>query len=310
MRRLTSLLSLLLLLLSAPALAQQEWREMEYADLNGVRIAYDEVGSGEPILFVHGGQVADSFLPMLSEPSLEGYRRISMHVRGNGQSGDSEEPFTYQVAAADGLELLRHLGISEAHVVAHSSSGRVALYMAMAAPDLVQSLVLLEGRAPDVEGLSRMDRREQYAEDNPDADDLEGPFAAERPDRTREDRAAFWLEMTLGPEWQDVIADVYPHAQEHLIRAYGRTRPGDGQRDPSITNPRVAEADYANIGSPIMYIASEAMHPAMQTVIDFLKERFPDTIVEVAGETHMLQVLHPAAAAQTIRDFVSQHPID
>src|SRR3981081_639480 len=40
--------------------------------------------------------------------------------------------------------LLEHLGISRAHVVGHSSGGSIALQLALDAPDLVQSLALLE----------------------------------------------------------------------------------------------------------------------------------------------------------------------
>ena len=39
---------------------------MEKAKLNGVMLEYEVTGSGEPVLLISTGPIADSFLPLLS----------------------------------------------------------------------------------------------------------------------------------------------------------------------------------------------------------------------------------------------------
>ena len=40
---------------------------MDKAKVNGVEVAYEVTGSGEPVLLISTGPIADSFLPFLSE---------------------------------------------------------------------------------------------------------------------------------------------------------------------------------------------------------------------------------------------------
>ena len=55
---------------------------METAKVNGVELAYEAKGSGEPVLLIGTGPIADSFLPFLSEQALvERYRLIRYHQR-------------------------------------------------------------------------------------------------------------------------------------------------------------------------------------------------------------------------------------
>ena len=273
---------------------RDKWREMNYATVNGVEIAYDDVGTGETILLIHGGTVADSFVPILDEPALSRYRLINMHRRGNGQSGDYEGSNDYQRTTADALALLSHLGVSKVHVVAHSAGGQPALYLAMTASDVVQSLVVVEPNVPYIEGM-----------------DLENP---ERPAREAERQrlapliqadpyfgADQWLDMMLGPDWRTILSSVYLHAPDHLARVYAAGR--------QPIRPRVAESDYENIQAPVLWVWSEQREPRLERLSAFLREQIPTMEYTTAGETHMLQVLYPEPLAIVIADFVEQYPI-
>jgi len=59
---------------------------MERAVVDGVALAYEIVGQGEPVMFIHGGFVADALRPLLAEPTLAGrYRLLRYHRRGYGE---------------------------------------------------------------------------------------------------------------------------------------------------------------------------------------------------------------------------------
>jgi pimeloyl-ACP methyl ester carboxylesterase len=119
---------------------------MQLAHLDGVELEYDEVGSGEPLLLIHGGVIgAESFVPLVAEPSVANrWRMIRYNRRGYVGSSRATPPSSMSQQAADARALLGHLGISRAHVLGHSFGGAIAIQLALDAPDLVASLALLE----------------------------------------------------------------------------------------------------------------------------------------------------------------------
>ena len=118
---------------------------MDKAVVDGVTLEYEARGAGEPVVFIHGALIADTFRPMLTEPSLaEGYHLVLYHRRGH--EGSSPAAGTIGVAdhAADCRAVLRGLGITHAHIVGHSYGGCIALQFALDYPAVVHSLTLIE----------------------------------------------------------------------------------------------------------------------------------------------------------------------
>jgi hypothetical protein len=53
---------------------------MKQARLNGVELEYEVQGSGEPVLLIGTGPIADSFVPFFAEETLTSrYRLIRYH---------------------------------------------------------------------------------------------------------------------------------------------------------------------------------------------------------------------------------------
>lgn len=118
---------------------------MERARNDGVELEYEVSGRGEPVVFIHGAFIADTFRPLLAEPSLAGhYRLILYHRRGYAGSSRASEPISVARQAADCRALLRHLDVERAHVMGHSYGAIVALQLALDTPSVVHSLALLE----------------------------------------------------------------------------------------------------------------------------------------------------------------------
>jgi pimeloyl-ACP methyl ester carboxylesterase len=117
---------------------------MQLADIDGITLEYEAQGSGEPIVFIHGAHIGDTYRPLMTESALKNYRLIRYHRRGYAGSSRPDGALSVSAHAADCLALLRKLDAVPARVVGHSSGGVIALQLALDAPEAVRSLTLLE----------------------------------------------------------------------------------------------------------------------------------------------------------------------
>src|SRR2546427_435130 len=110
---------------------------------DGVKLYYEEAGSGIPILFVH--EFAGDHRSW--EPQLRffsrAYRTIAYNARGYPPSDVPADPSRYSQARArdDAIAVLDHLGIDRAHVVGLSMGGFATLHVGLAHPQRALSLV-------------------------------------------------------------------------------------------------------------------------------------------------------------------------
>lgn len=101
-------------------------------------------GEGVPVLFVHGSFADHRAWAGLSDDVAAGHRFLAytQRLHGTGQ-WPTDKPFSQEVFAEDLVAILGTLD-EPAHVVAWSSSGGTAMRAAIAAPDLVRSVVIFE----------------------------------------------------------------------------------------------------------------------------------------------------------------------
>ena len=91
---------------------------MRRANVRNTNLDYEAVGSGEPVLLIHGALVADGLRPLAEGDGLaERYRLIVYHRRGVAGSDGVRPPYTLKDQAADAQALLGELGIERGHVV-------------------------------------------------------------------------------------------------------------------------------------------------------------------------------------------------
>jgi pimeloyl-ACP methyl ester carboxylesterase len=109
---------------------------------------------GTPILFVHGIAHNRSVWEKLTRELPDGFRPISVDLRGHGESPWSmEADYDLRDYAADLPALLDDLRIGRAYIVAHSLGGNVSTLFASAHPERVLALALVDtGPALDVTG--------------------------------------------------------------------------------------------------------------------------------------------------------------
>ena len=114
-----------------------------FSSQGGVRLHYEETGSGPPIVFCHefAGD-SRSWEPQVRYFSHR-FRVITFNARGYPPSDVPTDPASYSMALAidDVVQLLRHLEIPSAHVVGFSMGSFTSLFFGMHHPDLARSVV-------------------------------------------------------------------------------------------------------------------------------------------------------------------------
>lgn len=115
---------------------------------NGIDTHYIEAGSGQPVIFVHGGGAgADGFgnwsrtLPILSRE----FRSIAVDMLGFGQTDKPDGAFEYSQAARNVhlIGFIEALGLRRVSLVGNSMGGCTSIGVAVERPDLVDKLVLM-----------------------------------------------------------------------------------------------------------------------------------------------------------------------
>ncbi len=129
------------------------------AACNVVRVtnlAYDDRGTGEPVVFIAGhGGAGRTWLPHQVPAFLAaGYRCITFDNRGIGAT-ENAEGFTTQTMVADTAALIESLGAAPARIVGVSMGSYIAQELMVARPDLVSAAVLMATRG-------RLDRAREF----------------------------------------------------------------------------------------------------------------------------------------------------
>jgi pimeloyl-ACP methyl ester carboxylesterase len=119
---------------------------------DGVRLAYEVRGDGEPLVLVHGlGYDRFGWGP-LPDLLAQDFRLVLFDNRGVGESDVPEGPYAVAQLAADLAAVLDDAGIAAAHVLGVSLGGFVAQEFALAHPERVRRLVLASTAASSTRG--------------------------------------------------------------------------------------------------------------------------------------------------------------
>jgi proline iminopeptidase len=161
------------------------------AEVNGTRLFFRRIGTGDPLLVVHGGPVLEHgyLLPHLA-PLAEDYELILADQRLSGRSSGTVEAESVRLAKfVDDIEQLRReLGLGRVHLLAHSWGGLLATHYALSYPESLSSLILvspmaassdlwqqeqqalMQGLDPAIsEALREIRESEAFAEQRPEA---------------------------------------------------------------------------------------------------------------------------------------------
>jgi proline iminopeptidase len=264
---------------------------------DGVRLYYEDVGSGTPIVFVHefSGDYG-SWEPQMRYFSRR-HRCITFSFRGYKPSDvpPSPDAYTYRHFMGDVLAVLDHLALAKAHVVGLSMGGYSALQVALRHPQRALSLTL----AGTGSGSERAYTEEFRKRARESADKFEKMGSAEvaKTVGVSPNRVSFSIRDPRGfKEFLDAFAAHDAQGSAHTQRKF------QGER-PSIYD---FEDDIRRLEVPTLIIVGDEDDGCIEPSL-FLKKTIAASGLAVFPKTgHVVNLEEPALFNQTLDAFLTQ----
>jgi pimeloyl-ACP methyl ester carboxylesterase len=265
--------------------------------INGAELEVRDRGSGQPVVFIHGG-MGDECAAVVKEPPLaDHYRVIDYHRRGWGNSSRSEDVMSVSQQAADCRAVIENIGVQRAHFVGQSYGGAILLQLALDAPLAVQSLSLQEPPLPSVlfkspEFGAVVERAgAMYA-----SGDKSGAIATFATEMGGDDfRATF--DLTLPPGY----FERWVEAADTLFQS----------EFPSLSAWTFTREDAARITQPVLNMVGANTRGYFREVHETIRTWLPHAEnLEVPDATHAALQTNPKGSAERLAAFFSRHRME
>jgi pimeloyl-ACP methyl ester carboxylesterase len=116
---------------------------------DGVRIAYDVAGTGEPLILVHGSALSKAIWRGLGYLGAlkHDYRVITVDLRGHGRSDKPHRPEEYAMerVVGDLLAVLAETGTDSVHYLGYSFGARAGFALAAEQPQRLRTFISAAG---------------------------------------------------------------------------------------------------------------------------------------------------------------------
>lgn len=271
---------------------------MDRARVNGTELEYEASGSGEPVLLIGPGPIADSFLPLQQEPALaHSYRLVRYRQRGQGGGSPAAAPVSFREHAADAAALAAHLGISRAHAVGHSTGAAIALQLAADRPALVQSLALLEPPLVGAPGAAHFLERA-------------APSLAAHAAGDRRWAMTGFLSLASGLDWETCGTVIEQRVSGGAALAIGDADLFFASYLPALEAWQFGPDEAAAIRQPVLSVLGTETDRFFADGHELLRSWFPQLEeCRIDGAGHLLHLQRPELVAEGLAGFLARHPI-
>jgi len=211
---------------------------------DGVKLYYEEVGSGAPIVFVHEFAADHRSWEMQMRHFGQRYRCITWSTRGYPPSDVPEKPTSYSQARAadDILAILDHLKLDKAHIVGLSMGGFATLHFGFRHAARARSLV--------VAGVG---------------------YGAEKQEASKFKSEAAIVAKSLQTEGMQKFAEKY---------AYGPTRVQFENKDPrGFAQFKKELGEHSALGSANTQIGVQGERPSLYDLLDQMRALTVPTLI-------------------------------
>jgi pimeloyl-ACP methyl ester carboxylesterase len=258
---------------------------MATATIGDITIGYDDEGTGEALVLVHGHPFDRSmWRPQFERFSRAGWRVIAPDLRGYGESTVVPGKTTLDVFARDIAALVDRLGVDRFVLGGLSMGGQIVLECHRLFPQRLRGLVLADTSAPSDTEAGRDVRR----------------ATAER-----------LLREGMGPYAGEVLHKMVsrsapPHVIMHVLRMMRGTDPEGAA---AALRGRAERPDYvamlAEVAVPALVVVGAADEYTPVADARLMSESIPGaTLVVVEGAAHMPNLERPAEFDEALQAFL------
>jgi pimeloyl-ACP methyl ester carboxylesterase len=293
----------------------------KFADVNGVRMHYVSAGSGPLIIFLHGfPEFWYEWKDQLTEFGRD-HLAVAPDMRGYNLSGKPAEVDQYQMKylVEDVRALANHLGKKKFTLVGHDWGGAVAWAFAIAHPEYLDKLVIVNAPHP---GVFARELRSNPAQQK--ASEYMLMFRGDKAEDTLSaNNYAVLVNIVLGSGLKNGVFDEddkkaylaawsQPGALTGGLNYYRASRigppPPSGSTASEQSSPNFApDASKLTVHVPVLVIWGENDTALLTGNLDGLDAFVPDlTIKRIPDATHWVVHEKPAQVNADIREFLAQ----
>jgi 2-hydroxymuconate-semialdehyde hydrolase len=263
----------------------------------GIRTNYHDLGSGSPVLLIHGSGPGVSAWAnwRLAMPELA--RRARVIAPDMAGFGFTERPpgFVYRMDAWVGqaLGLLDALGIEKTDLVGNSFGGGLALALAIRHPERVRRLVLMGSTGVPFTITPGLDAVWGYTPSLDNMRALLDIFAFDR-GLVNDELAALRYRASIQPGFQESFAAMFPAPRQRWVDALAS-----------------AEADIRRLPHETLIVHGREDQVIPLANAYTLTEWLPRAQLHVYGHCgHWTQIEHAARFASLVGDFLAEAAVD
>ncbi|HET8674673.1 MAG TPA: alpha/beta hydrolase [Blastocatellia bacterium] len=270
--------------------------EHGYADSNGVKIHYASLGKGPLVVMIHGFPDFWYSWRDQMEALSANYQVVAIDQRGYNLSDKPKgvENYDMMLLVGDVAAVIKHLGRDKAIIVGHDWGGIVAWTLAMAKPDLVEKLIILN--LPHPKGLRRelatnaqQQKNSQYAR-NFQKEDAHKMLTAQG--------LSGWVK---DPEAKKKYIEAFNRSDfEAMLNYYKRNYPREPYTDDASPMPKVKASVLMIHGLNDQALLAGALNNTWEWLEKDL------TLVTIPGAGHFVQQDASDMVTRTIRMWLSR----
>lgn len=269
-------------------------------EAEGVRLCAHVEGEGAPLLVLHGFTGDAESMRTVSDALAADMQVIRLELIGHGESDapDALAPYTMPACVRQIASVVGMLDLPQPpHLLGYSMGGRAALSVAVAHPELFNSLVLVGATAGIADPTARAER---IAADEALADRIESEGLARFVDAWMA-LPIFASQARLGKHYLDAA-----RAQRMRNRPHGLARSLRGMG--SGAQPPLFES-VGRFEKPTLFVVG-AEDEKFLNIARQLESRMPNAEVAVLpGAGHAAHLEAPAEFARVVRAFFATHSL-
>jgi len=283
-----------------PVVAAPKWpipEGIKTVEVNGYDMAYQETGSGIPLVLVHGSladyRIWNTQVPVFSKA----YRTIAVSLRHyypekwNGVGDD----FTIAQHASDVADLIKKLNLGQVHLLGHSRGGAVVLSVARLYPEVIRTLILEDASGMESLLPETPDSQKLAAEGTVLRDTLRANLAAGDMDKA----AREFVDSLNGPgSWEKTPAETKQRVFENI-----------GTGTASDERPKMNCADIQKFNFPVLLLTGERSPKRYGETYGAMRQCKPDipAPVIVPNAAHVMQRINPEFFNKVVMEFLASH---